>query len=146
MRDGVFEPFDALDEEAASGLVSLRDLDKGKSSSDIIKTPAVSRTASDTSEREDDVTPPSSQQSSTNTTPVSEFKLAGMKRERDNTYTIFYISGSEQVGVPYAKGDGGDKLIKRRDEAARRLFCSQATRGRRRSESAVTLSARGAQR
>ena len=128
MRDGVFEPFDALDEEAASGLVSLRDLDKGKSSSDIIKTPAVSRTASDTSEREDDVTPPSSQQSSTNTTPVSEFKLAGMKRERDNTYTIFYISGSEQVGVPYAKGDGGDKLIKRRDEAARRLF----SRGRRR--------------
>ena len=120
--DGVFEPFDALDQEAASGLVSLSDLDKDNSSLESTKTPVVSRTASDNVEHAEDVSPPSSQQSSANTTPVREFKLAGMKRERDQTYTIFYSTGTEQIGVPYSPGEGADKLFERRDEAARRLF------------------------
>lgn len=119
--DGAFERFDALDEEAASGLIELSALDEEKEATEIIKTPVVSRTASNTSEPED-VTPPSSQPSSTNTTPVRQFQLAGMKRERDNTYTLLYCSGTEQISVPYKKGDGGDKLIERQDEAARRLF------------------------
>jgi len=50
-----------------------------------------------------------------------------MKRERGDTYTIFYCSGNEQIGVPYTKGDGADKLLERQKETARRLF--EASRG-----------------
>jgi hypothetical protein len=119
--DGLFGHYDALDEEAASGLLTLSELNGA--SQDTVKTPPLSRTASDAGNPTGDTTSPTLDPvSSADTTPVREFKLAGMKRERDDTYTIIYSSGEDIIGVPYTKGDGVATLFERRDEAARRLF------------------------
>ena len=132
-----FGRFDALDHEAASGLLTLQEIDANNTSA-----PLVSRTASNVStasetdhakegdvphDGEDvptpDTTPPNSQPSSQQTTPVREFKLAGMKREREDLYTIFYASGADKIGVPFTKGiDSAATLFMRRDAAVRHLF------------------------
>lgn len=110
------------EEAAASGLLTLKNID-GSTQSDVPDSraqsvaPITPRKDTD-SEVEEDVTPPTS----THTTPVREFKLAGLKRERKDFYTIFYDSGPDRIGVPYAKGDSANTLFLRRDAAARQLF------------------------
>ena len=123
--DSLFRQFDALDQEAASCLLTLGELEQdGK---DTIETQVLSRTPSDLSNSAGSIPQLKPTVVCANTSPIREFKLAGMKRERGDTYTIFYCSGYKQIGVPYTKGDGADKLIERQNEAARRLF--EASRG-----------------
>lgn len=100
--------FDALDQEAVSGLLTLQQLDRD--------------TTLDTKDADKPVDSGSTPPTSTQTTPVREFKLAGMKRERDDVYTIYYESGEDKIGVPFVKGDSADTLFMRRHAAARQLF------------------------
>lgn len=114
--------FDQLDREAASGLLTLTQVDaqadEGANVPSDLCDKANLTALKNTDKVEEDVTPPTS----TQTTPVREFKLAGMKRERDDMYTIFYESGTDRIGVPYVKGDSADTLFMRRNAAARQLF------------------------
>ena len=113
--------FDDLD-EAASGLLTLRQADANTKQACVPCSDTQSKVTfmpkTDNNDEDQDITPPTS----TQTTPVREFKLAGMKRERNDTYTLFYKSGTDQIDVPYVKGDSASTLFMRRNAAARQLF------------------------
>ena len=136
---------DALDAEAASGLLTLQQVSHAPETATMQKH-AVSNRSSRRPSSEDSVetavdatdvackyrssldeeqaSPPGS----ANATPVREFKLAGAKRVRDDLVTLCYTSGTDQmIQVPYFKGETLAALFTRRDEAARRLF--DANRG-----------------
>ena len=109
---------DKVDEEAAARLLALQSVDvRANAANDALPDSRAQSNALTSNEATDGVPP-----TSTQTTPVREFRLAGLKRGRDDSFTIIYASGPDRIGVPYAKGDSADTLFMRRNAAARRLF------------------------
>lgn len=128
MMDG----YDPKAQDAASVLLFLHE--KGDKPFDTSARRTISNDSKSTSGVQEDDGPTNevTPQGSTYVTPVRKFKYAGLKRERDDTYTLFYKSGGDQISVPFSKGDSVTTLFTRRDEEARRLvdpargtvFCS----------------------
>lgn len=127
---------DSLDAEAASGLLTLKQIADARcdtsgdslvplsrqtsrrSSSEESSVSSTDKKAEEDTCLDSNITPPAS----ATTTPVRQFKLAGAKRVRDDLVTLSYTSEGNEIQVPFFKGETLSTLFLRRDEAARRLF------------------------
>ena len=88
--DGLSQFDDARDQEAVSALLRLSELQQdGKNT---ITIPVASRTPSDVSDSVRSTPPLERTLVSPGTSRILEFKLSGIKRERDDTYTISFTA------------------------------------------------------
>ena len=58
----------------------------------------------------------------THDTPMRCFKLAQVKRTREDLVTLVYSTGRESMEIPFARGEDASVFFQRRAKAARLLF------------------------